>query len=306
MRSVFVFSALAAILPALGAPTVAPLTKRGAENTYIIKLKDETSQTDFVSALKSGLTHPNSGLKHAYNVIPAVAVNVAPEDLSFVRGLQGVEYIEQDQVMTLLFDKERREPDGAPSSEGASCPKPSFNQDGGKDVTVYGIDTGINTKHECFGGRASWGATYGVEKVDADTHGHGTHTAGTAVGNWYGVARAAKIVAVKVLGASGAGMNSDVIAGVNYACEQYDNKGRPRSIVTMSLGGGVSNALDDAIKACASKGMHFTVAAGNDNKDAVDYSPARVPVANTVGAINSTCYKAGFSNLGSLLGSNVS
>ncbi|CAE6482988.1 unnamed protein product [Rhizoctonia solani] len=301
MRSIFVLATFAFVSPVLGAPTVSPLTERGVEDTYIIKIKDGVSQDDFVSALKSGLTHPDSSPKYTYSVFNAIAVTIAIQDLPFVRAMKDVEYIEQDQVVSLPFDKEHRELEDAPPSDGGSCPKPAFDQNGGKGVTVYGIDTGINIKHECFGGRASWGATFGVEKLDEDTHGHGTHTAGTAVCNWYGVARAANIIAVKVLGASGSGQNSDVIAGVDYACKQYEKNGRPSSIITMSLGGGVSDALDEAIKVCASRGMHFTVAAGNDNKDAKDYSPARAPIANTVGAIDSTCTKASFSNFGPVL-----
>ncbi|CAE6428322.1 unnamed protein product [Rhizoctonia solani] len=296
MRSVFVLSALAAVLPALGAPTVSPLTKR---DTYIIKIKPGVSQADFISALTSGLTHPDSAIKYTYSVIPAVAAYIASADISAVRGMKDVEYIEQDQVLSLSVDQERRDP--APDNESGSCPKPSFAEDGGEGVTVYGIDTGIKTDHDCFDGRATWGAAFPDISLKTDDHGHGTHTAGTVIGKYYGVARKAKMVSVKVLNAAGSGQTTDVVAGVNYACEHFEKGGKLPSIATMSLGGGVSTALDQAVESCIKKGMHFTIAAGNDNKDAKDYSPARVSTANTVGAIDYTCKKASFSNFGPAL-----
>jgi len=74
---------------------------------------------------------------------------------------------------------------------------------------LYLTDTGIYTDHPAFGGRASWGKTFGGYK-DKDGNGHGTHCAGTAVSDRYGVAKAAKVVAVKVLGDDGKGKYSDM------------------------------------------------------------------------------------------------
>ncbi|KDQ08935.1 hypothetical protein BOTBODRAFT_117866, partial [Botryobasidium botryosum FD-172 SS1] len=161
------------------------------------------------------------------------------------------------------------------------------------------VDTGIYTAHNSFGGRARWGATFGGY-ANSDGNGHGTHTAGTVGGNGFGPATAANIIAVKVLSDSGSGSNSDVIAGVNWAVSNAASSGRP-TIATLSLGGGAYQPLDDAINSGISRGVHFTVAAGNSNADAINYSPARVANAITVGAVDYNNAKASFSNYGSIV-----
>jgi cerevisin len=89
-----------------------------------------------------------------------------------------------------------------------------YDHDGGEGVTAYVIDTGINVNHVEFEGRAIWGKTIPKNDVDQDENGHGTHCAGTVASRKYGIAKAAKVVAVKVLGSNGSGSMSDVVAGV--------------------------------------------------------------------------------------------
>lgn len=89
-----------------------------------------------------------------------------------------------------------------------------YDSRGGEGVTAYIIDTGINIDHVEFEGRAKWGKTIPKNDVDKDGNGHGTHCAGTVVSKKYGVAKAAEVVAVKVLGSNGSGSMSDVVAGV--------------------------------------------------------------------------------------------
>jgi len=74
---------------------------------------------------------------------------------------------------------------------------------------MYPIDTGIYTKHSAFGGRAKWGKTFG-DYENEDGNGHGTHCAGTAVSDKYGVAKAANVFAVKVLADDLTGARSDL------------------------------------------------------------------------------------------------
>ena len=182
---------------------------------------------------------------------------------------------------------------------------------GGEGVDVYIIDTGINTKHVEFEGRASWGITI-PNDVDEDGNGHGTHCAGTVGSRKYGVAKAANLIAVKVLGSNGSGTMADVVGGVLWAAKQASNKlaaakaeyaatGRTKhkgSVSNMSLGGGKSQALDDAVNRAVDSGMHFAVAAGNDNRDACSYSPAAADKAITVGASTLGDERAYFSNFG--------
>ncbi|KAG8726313.1 serine protease [Ceratobasidium sp. 428] len=148
---------------------------------------------------------------------------------------------------------------------------------------------------------------------DVDGNGHGTHCAGTIASTKYGVAKAAHVHAVKVLGSNGSGSMSDVVAGVAYASKaaqekaiqaikEYRATGKTShkgSVANMSLGGGKSPSLDRAVNNAVKNGMHFAVAAGNDNKDACNYSPAAAELAVTVGASTLSDDRAYFSNHGS-------
>jgi cerevisin len=151
-----------------------------------------------------------------------------------------------------------------------------------------------------------------LNDVDEDGNGHGTHCAGTIASRRYGVAKKANLIAVKVLGSNGSGSMSDVVGGVVWAATEAAKaaaKARAEfaatgytahkgSVANMSLGGGKSKALDDAVNAAVDNGMHFAVAAGNDNKDACNYSPAAAQKAVTVGASTIGDERAYFSNWG--------
>jgi subtilisin family serine protease len=100
---------------------------------------------------------------------------------------------------------------------------------------------------------------------------------------------------------------ADVVKGVTWAATQHAEKsrvaaatgGKPvRSVSNMSLGGGKSEALDLAIERSIAKGLLFAVAAGNDGRDACNYSPARAPSAVTVGSTTNTDKRSYFSNVG--------
>jgi len=187
-----------------------------------------------------------------------------------------------------------------------------YDVKGGEGVDVYVIDTGINIEHVEFEGRASWGKTMPENDEDLDGNGHGTHCAGTIASRKYGVAKGANVIAVKVLGSNGSGTMSDVVGGVAWAVEQAVEKdeaaraefkatGKTKhkgSVANMSLGGGKSNALERAMNKAATFGVHFAVAAGNDNRDACDYSPAGAEAPLTVGASTLGDERAYFSNHG--------
>ena len=184
-----------------------------------------------------------------------------------------------------------------------------YAEDGGEGVDVYIIDTGTNVDHVDFEGRASWGSTIPNGDEDHDGNGHGTHCSGTVAGKKYGVAKKAHIKAVKVLRSNGSGTMSDVVKGVEYAAKSHlqeveaaksgkGRKGFKGSAANMSLGGGKSPALDKAVNAAVEVGIHFAVAAGNDNDDSCKYSPASAENAVTVGASNLADERAYFSNYG--------
>jgi subtilisin family serine protease len=167
----------------------------------------------------------------------------------------------------------------------------------GAGVNVYIIDTGIRFSHSEFGGRA----VSGYDAVDGgtadDCNGHGTHVAGTVGGATYGVAKGARLYGVRVLDCAGSGTNAGVIAGMDWVAQ---NRVTPAA-ANMSLGGGASQAIDDAIQRMVNAGVTVAVAAGNENQDACNTSPARAASAITVGATTNTDARASFSNYGSCL-----
>lgn len=165
-------------------------------------------------------------------------------------------------------------------------------------MTVYVIDTGIRITHKDFGGRAAYGWDFvGNDKSAGDGNGHGTHVAGTIAGARYGVAKKAKVVAVRVLDNDGAGTTAQVIAGIDWVTR---NAKKP-AIANLSLGGYYNAQLDAAVRNSIRSGVTYTVAAGNDGLPAALYSPADVREAITVGASDRKDAKAAFSNFGSAL-----
>ena len=180
--------------------------------------------------------------------------------------------------------------------DGAIDKNPFSASHTGHNTTVYVLDTGIRATHQDFGGRAVQGAST-VGGLPRDGHGHGTHVASTAVGDKWGVAVDARVVGVKVLSDSGGGSTFQVIQGIEWAVS--DSSGEP-SVISMSLGGGKSQALDLAVIEAANAGHIVVLAAGNSYMDACDVSPAGASANGivTVGASMKDDTIASFSNYG--------
>ncbi|MFN3801963.1 S8 family peptidase [Belliella pelovolcani] len=168
----------------------------------------------------------------------------------------------------------------------------------GSGVKAYIIDTGIKTGHQEFGGRALQGFdAFGGDSEDCN--GHGTHVAGTVGGTVYGVAKNVTLVGVRVLDCNGSGSFSGVIAGMDWVAADASGP----SVANMSLGGGASTSVDDAVSRMYNAGVPVIVAAGNGDRlgreqPACNYSPARAARAYTVGATTNTDSKTSWSNYG--------
>jgi subtilisin family serine protease len=166
----------------------------------------------------------------------------------------------------------------------------------GAGVRAYVIDTGILTTHANFGGRASAGYTaINDGRGSTDCNGHGTHVAGTIGSTTYGVAKGVSLIAVRVLDCAGSGTDAGVIAGMDWVTS---NHVKP-AVANMSLGGGASQAIDDAVNRMHNAGVTVVVAAGNENQNACNVSPSRAANAITVGSTTSTDARSSFSNWGS-------
>ncbi|KAL8899814.1 MAG: hypothetical protein Q9207_006002 [Kuettlingeria erythrocarpa] len=320
------------------APVLSSTQAREIPDSYIVVFKKDISHNDAVAhhswvqdqhvetaKTKRELSKRSQiplttfgGLKHTYNIpggILGYSGHFDEDVIEQVRRHPDVEYIERDsEVHTMEGDVEKSAPWGlARISHRESLGFSTFNKylystDGGEGVDVYVIDTGTNYKHVDFEGRAKWGKTIPSGDVDEDGNGHGTHCSGTIAGKKYGVAKKANVIAVKVLKSNGSGTMSDVVKGVEWAALAHRDevkkakdgkrKGFKGSTANMSLGGGKSPTLDLAVNAAVDLGLHFAVAAGNDNADSCNYSPAAAEKAVTVGASTLADERAYFSNFG--------
>ncbi|MGW5445614.1 S8 family peptidase [Streptomyces asiaticus] len=176
--------------------------------------------------------------------------------------------------------------------------KYAYPDSAGEGVTAYVIDTGVRTSHKDFEGRA----TSGFDAVDNDDsaddgNGHGTHVAGTIAGAEHGVAKKAKVVAVRVLDDQGSGTTEQVVAGIDWVTEHHEGP----SVANMSLGGTPDEALDAAVQKAIDSGVTFGVAAGNESADAGQSSPARVKDAITVASSTDKDEQSDFSNFGDVV-----
>jgi len=278
-------------------------TPTAIDGSYIVALKDTAAVREKgVTTRARALSDRHDGrLGHVFQrSLRGFSVAMNEQDARKLAADPDVAYVEQNQVMRAT-DVQTNPPSwGIDRIDERSLPLSAsytFNTTA-SNVTAYIIDTGILTTHTTFGGRA----THGIDTVDGDSNatdcnGHGTHVAGTVGGSAYGVAKGVQLVGVRVLDCSGSGTTAGVIDGVEWVTA---NAVRP-AVANMSLGGGISTALDNAVSASIASGVTYAVAAGNDNTNACNSSPSRVASAITVGSTTMTDARSSFSNIGTCL-----
>jgi subtilisin family serine protease len=167
----------------------------------------------------------------------------------------------------------------------------------GAGVRAFILDTGIRTTHTNFGGRASWG-TVCTGEAQSDGHGHGTHVAGTVGSATYGVAKGVSLIAVKICTNGGSCPNSNSICGIDYVVGQKQANPSVPMVANMSIGGPVSSSLNTAVNNAVNAGVFFAVAAGNENQNACNVSPASAANAYTIGSTTTSDTRSSFSNFG--------
>ena len=262
---------------------------RKIEGSYVVVLKDDANPEAVVATERVRARHTYSG------ALKGFSAELSEGQLNALRRNPRVAYIEPDQEFTAdvtvtaaSWGLDRIDQRNRPLSGTYTYNTTASN------VYVYVIDTGIYTGHSEFQGRA-------VNVYDAfggngqDCHGHGTHVAGTIGGRTYGVARGVQLRGVRVLNCSGSGSTSGIIAAIDWV---RLNRSNP-AVANMSLGGGFSTALNNAVTNLHNSGVFVAVAAGNDNRNACNYSPASATAVYTTAASTSSDTKASYSNYGS-------
>lgn len=298
---------------------------------YILTLDpsiaDMLGLTDLQASVESLLTAVGGGdILHLYGTaITGAAVTLTEQQATLLASMPGVVAIEPDQVVVASSETQTDATWGLDRIDQAVLPldeQYTYPSSAGNGVNVYIIDTGLRDTHDEFAGRVIEGRNFAVNDTGllglgglpligpviniggesdpedtSDCNGHGTHVASTAAGTVYGVAKGASVSPVRVLDCSGAGSNADVIAGVDWVAKNH----RAPAVANMSLGGGDSEALDNAVRGAIERGVTFVVAAGNSDADACSGSPNRVEPAITVGSTTREDQRSSFSNYGPCL-----
>ena len=307
MGSLFLLSACrdesAPLAPAAdpAAPALATKAAKPLPGRYIVVFRSGVTDVRG-EAGKLAAKHAGT-LKHVYTkALKGMALQLPDAAVAALRADPSVAYVEQDQEVHAIAT-ETNATWGIDRVDQRSLPLSTtyvYNASG-SGVKVYIIDTGIRLDHTDFGGRAHTGYdAVTVGGTAADCNGHGTHVAGTVGGTIYGIAKSVNLYAVRVLDCGGSGSWSQVIAGIDWVTA---NHGSATAVANMSLGGGKSQAVNDAVENSIASGVVYAVAAGNGNffgipQNACNNSPASAPSAITTGATTKTDGIASFSNYG--------
>jgi len=283
------------------------------EQDWVVVVKPGTSDAQIQEMCKASKT----GCKLAGHAkgFPFIDVRGTERDLEAVLKVAGdaARFAEPDAQIHMIPDVEAG-PEAA--TWGLNRVGADQRASEGSGTTVFVLDTGVRVSHQEFGGRATPALDMSVGDplecngdltCAGDVQGHGTHCAGTAAGETFGVAPSAAVGSIKVLGDNGSGQ----FAWSYYALDWLAvNPTRP-AVASMSLGGsGTQQAMREALDGAVNAGVTVVVAAGNSNGNACSFSPAFVPNAITVGSTTSTQARSSFSNYGSCVdiwapGSNV-
>ena len=297
-----------------------PLTKNAhhkidqVDKQYIISVDETVSLPDFISLIESsfGIT-----IENTFNLRSAlfILVNGAEYNVMKLESFQGVKYVQKNQLHSIAeAECQEHEASGCwgldriDQRDALSYSNPlssnavyTWGEHQGGSSVAYVADSGIDITHSEFEGRAIWGYN-AIGNEDEDNNGHGTNVAGTIGSKSYGVAKSVQLVAVKVLSDHGMGSIAVIIEGLEWIISDHESRSSDsimaKSIINISIGGGIDNAFDDAVAACVHAGIVVVTASGNDNADACFYSPAREPLAITAGGVNVNDKSAWFTNYG--------
>jgi subtilisin family serine protease len=297
-RRCFLLSAVAVLVSTvIGAPLSPVDAAPTAAKDYIVVLKNGTSPRQVANEHSN---RHNAQVRHVYgHALRGYAATIPAHKVDEVKSDSRVSYVEADGVVTASA---QTIPWGIDRVGADTSSTQAGNGSGAvSNVNVYVIDTGVYAHSDL---NRVGHVNFAAGKND-DCHGHGTHVAGTIAAkddtsSVVGIAPGAPVTGVKVLSCSGSGSTSGVIKGVDWVTA---NAKKP-AIANMSLGGGLSNAMDNAVRNSAASGVFYAVAAGNSTAPACNSSPARAGAGSnngiaTVAATARDETEASWSNYGS-------
>ncbi|MFH9727852.1 S8 family peptidase [Streptomyces sp. NPDC017254] len=305
-------AALLAVAASTGAATAVPTPPGGGEGrivgadrpgavegSYIVTFKDSVTRADVPASAKALAQRHAGSLRYTYTAaLRGFAVRMSETEALELAGEPSVARVEADAVAYAVDTQPSPPSWGLDRVDQRSLPLDKSYGYGttASNVNAYIVDTGIRMSHRDFGGRAVSGYDFIDNDSNAsDCQGHGTHVAGTVGGGSYGVAKGVKLIGVRVLNCQGSSGDTwaPVLAGIDWVTK---NAVKP-AVANMSIGGGKTQSVNDAVAASIASGVTWVVAAGNNNADSCSYSPSSTPSAITVGATNSQDARAtGWSN----------
>lgn len=309
------------VLLAAGAAAAAPgllNVSNAVPGSFIVQLKPQLGSSAALHGHLQSLSRTEGLLvKRRYSFLanhgfPAYSANLTGKALQALLGHPDVAFIEQDGVASTKCDTEQGNPTNwgisrISAREGwkgswfptAGSPNPPYKYDkdaAGKGVYAFVLDTGIECSNADFDEQCLPGKSFvRNEPDDGDYQGHGTHCASILGGTVYGVAKSVFLQPVKVMNMYGSGTYEDIIAGMDWSAGQHP--GSP-GVLSMSIGGAAATSVNNAVRAVVGSGRTVVAAAGNENQDACQNSPASAPEAFTVGSSDEKDRRADSSNFG--------
>ncbi len=273
---------------------------KAVKDEYIVVLKSSRSAFAPINVAQTAQSlaarYQGQVFQTYQHALQGFAVTMTEAQVKLLSNDPLVEYVEPNGIVTMsaiqsgvTWGIDRIDQNNLPLSK-------SYNYNvSGEGVHAYIIDTGMRATHQQFAGRMG----DGFDSLDDgqntnDCQGHGTHVAGTVGGSTWGVAKAVTFHPIRVLNCEGSGTDAQVIAGIDWVTA---NHVKP-AVANMSLGGEAAQALDDSVRNSIAAGITYALAAGNDNADACNGSPARTLEAITVGSSTRTDRRSMFSSWG--------
>jgi len=291
------YTILALALLVAYASAVAPLHRNTepVEGSYIVVFEDNVTSIQLDADLTFIAQAHAVQYEHTYRLaLKGFAAKLSPVQLLRVRSHSRVKYVEEDGIARIAVQEQVCTTVPAPSwgltrvaERGPPVLDGEYSYPNlGAGVDAYIVDTGILTTHVDFGSptRASFGFKSDLNWPDVDQNGHGTHVASTVGGVRYGVAKGVTLISVKVLGAGGSGTWAGVISGIEFVVRNRQDRNNRPSVANLSLGGGLTIAVNQAATQASDLGIHMFIAAGNSNANAINFSPASADRVYCVGS----------------------